>query len=816
MVTVPRLEDFSAEELAQARALSPAFARYSQLLSDPHIDPLHAQRHRAWCEVVASTFFGKASTEDLCLFWSETADRLLQQVWQECGLDEHEAVLFALGKQGAQELNLSSDIDLLIVAEPREVIHVEKGLRRFQTRLQQNGPHGFCFRLDFDLRPGGKMGPMITSPSQFQDYYWSQGETWERLALVRLRHIAGANSLKQQIEDLARRFSYRKFLDFTLLDDLKALRSKVHQTGFDRRENELHLKLEVGMIRDIELFVHSLLILNGGKILDLQTRSTPQAIAKLSANQLLSASDAKILNECYWRYRHAENIVQALEDRQTHAYTKSLPLVPGLPDRAELESRRQQIDVIVSALLGKVDLSHVSLPSEELAQRSWLDALGFGELSVNEVWPRLASATALSHKNDRDERARQEFLFSFINALAKHPERDLGLSLLVDFVKATRAKASFFTMLLHSPKLIHDLARLFCLSPYLGHILASRPELLEHFILQVDDEWSPEVDVMLNQMAERKLMTEIWAANQFLSDHDLAPLYSRITGTADDVCTQMLKQLKSEFSGSTVELLALGKWGGYELGLRSDLDFIFVTPGRPVESDFKVAKRFISRLTDPLKGGNLYEVDLRLRPSGQSGPLLVGHEQLVRYWRESAQPWERQAYLRARLVGQAFSVDKSDLIQKPLSIADLEELQRIRAKLLKPISENKLDLKYAPGGLLDLEFVAQTAILQKQLSGSPASTGEMVQFLSSHDPKWRLYAKPLHKAYSRMRQWEQGFQLATAFKVSETGPDKPAFVKAAQLFGEGPETAWEEITHLLANSGRILNELDPTGYNSRS
>src|SRR5688572_2421299 len=100
------------------------------------------------------------------------------------------------------------------------------------------GDLGFCYRLDFDLRPGGKMGPLLTNPSQFQDYYWSQGETWERLALVRLRAVTGSTTLAQSISDLAERFSFRKFLDFTLLEDLKALRAQVHQKGFVRKDSE--------------------------------------------------------------------------------------------------------------------------------------------------------------------------------------------------------------------------------------------------------------------------------------------------------------------------------------------------------------------------------------------------------------------------------------------------------------------------------------------------------------------------------------------------------------------------------------------------
>ncbi|NJL24031.1 MAG: hypothetical protein HC902_01820 [Calothrix sp. SM1_5_4] len=289
MVALPELGTYTQEQRELARTWSPAFFRYEKVLSDPRIDDVHALRHQAWMKCVLATYFRPSSAREVCAYWSRIADELLIRAWRECGLDQGDSVLFALGKHGAEELNLSSDIDLMVVADPKNALTLEKGLRRFQQILHQPRDFGFCFRLDFDLRPGGKMGPWITSPAQFQDYYWSQGETWERLAMVRLRAVTGSPALQRQIQDLARRFSYRKFLDFTLLEDLKALRSQVHQKGFQRRDGELHVKLDVGGIRDIELFVHSLLVLNGGKMPELQTRSTAGALERLKRKKPAAA-----------------------------------------------------------------------------------------------------------------------------------------------------------------------------------------------------------------------------------------------------------------------------------------------------------------------------------------------------------------------------------------------------------------------------------------------------------------------------------------------------------------------------------------------
>lgn len=810
MVALPGLDTYAPEQLTRARAMSPAFAHYERLLQLTTIDSLHARRHRAWCECVMATFFETAPTAMVCAYWSQTADTIVQDAWQETGLNDFEAVLFALGKHGAMELNLSSDIDLMIVAEPKHALEVEKRLRKFQHLLHFPTEFGFCFRLDFDLRPGGKMGPLITSPSQFQDYYWSQGETWERLALVRMRAIAGSKVLEKQIGDLARRFSFRKFLDFTLLEDLKAMRAQVHQKGFQRQEHELHIKLEVGGIRDIELFVHSLLVMNGGKMPDLQTRSTEEALVRLGGAGILPPHEVQLLTESYWFYRHLENSVQALEDRQTHVLTDRTQQILALPGRAEVVARMKQVDATVSSLLGKVDLAQVHLPQDEAAQKTWLKNLGFSEDVIDQAWEQLMKATALSHKNDRDERARQEFLFTFVSAIARHKalDRDLGLQITVDFVQAMRAKATFFSMLLRSPRLIDDLSRLFCLSPYLGSILASRPELMDHFILQVDEAWAADMEKLLQQMSERKLLTELWSANQFLNDRDLAGLFARITATADEICLQLLSQLKHEYPDALVKIIALGKWGGEELGLRSDLDFIFVTPSKPKESDFKVARRFISRLTDPLKGGNLYEVDLRLRPSGQSGLLLVAEDSLHEYWRDTAKAWERQAYSRARPLG--FRLDMKILMDRGLNATELEELKTIRAKLLQKKSDGELDIKYVPGGLLDIEFTAQTALLAHQVRGAGASTADMIEHLRKNVPLWK-HGDRLTAIYNELRTFEQMLQLSSTYKIGAARKDQADFVKACALNGLSAFDGWKKLNDLTGESRKILNDLDPTG-----
>lgn len=794
------------------RRASPAFEIYHQLLQKiPQTEPqkLRHERHVAWCECALATFFSVATAEEICAFWSDAADSVLLRAWNLAGLSEEPAALFALGKLGARELNLSSDVDLMIIARPEVAAEVEKKLREFRRLIHHRDDWGSCFRIDFDLRPGGTMGPVIVTPSQFQDHYWSQGEAWERLALVRMRLLTGPEDIHQNIMDLAQRFSFRKFLDYSLLEDFKALRSQIHQSTLVRDENQTHLKLGMGGIRDIELFLHSLLVMNGGKISNLRVRSTSQAAQNLAQEKLLPPTEAQHLLETYWYYRQIENQLQAVSDTQTHALEWSrLPALWNWPTEVELRERMKSVDSIVSGLLGRVNILEPQLPATAAEQEVWLRQLGYSEDAITNAWPQLIKATALSYKNDRDEWARRQFLYAFIEKMkAIGNDHNLGLHILVDFVKATRAKATFFSLLLREPLLLADLARMFSLSPYLGAILSARPELLDNFILMRDEEWSGDLSNLMEQASSRKLLIELRSANSFLRSFDLDELMNNTTRTADEICSAVLDAIKRETGSRQLEILALGKWGGREMGLRSDLDFIFMTPDEPRQEDFKAARRFISRISDPQKGGMLYGMDLRLRPSGQAGAILIGRAQLELYWRESAAAWERQAYLRMRPLRADIDFDKTIFVSRGLSEDDARELHQIRGKLLKGDTPGFVDLKYTPGGLLDIEFVVQTLALKGKIPVDPGTVRALNQLSLSEKDR-----RGLEKTYRFLRTLEQLSQLSAAHSVTRIEFESESFARACALWKKDSNNVIEELTAILEASRATLNRIDPTGY----
>lgn len=790
---------YTLEEQEKIKARSPASAHYLALLTRSELPSLYRLRYESWLNAVFATEFSSASTEAINTAWSATADELLRQAAQMSGFSNLASTVLALGKLGAGELNLSSDVDLVAIVEARDLAPAETAIKKFRQILSNVNEFGWLLRVDFDLRPGGRFGPLLITPQQLRDYFWSQGETWERLAWVRARAIWGSTEMKSEIDEIISQFCYRKYIDFTLFEELKHLRARIHSVA-QTTSGEFNLKLSRGGIRDIELFVHSLLIIHGGRSPDIRTHSTSEALKRLRDKNLLPVADSEFLLNNYWLLRRRENQLQAINDQQTH--TTSVD--------EELSATSQKINEVVSGLLGPGVGARPSWPEEPEAQTAWLQQKGVSPEAAQNLWPRLLNATALSKKSERDEMARREFLLEFLNSLRGDTlDVDLALEFLTDFVRAVRAKATFFSLLLREPRLIRDLAYLFSVSPYLSHVIINRPDLLDSFVLRAQIEPQGDLDLFLDFQMEKRLLTELIGASTFLRDRNITSLGTNLSQTADDITTRLLQRLAQELNCEPPHLLALGKWGGQELGVHSDLDFVFVCEKAPTENQQRLARRFISLLSTPHRGGKLYAVDLRLRPSGASGPLILSKENLEDYLRNRALAWERQSYLRARAVAPWQWSASSFLYEQNLTEADKVELKRIGDKLVCSANSSTIDLKHEAGGLISIEFAAQIKTLLLKLPLPCANTREMIQALAKADSHWQKQQNSLESIYTWLRTLEQLTQLTAQHSGSTIDLKSKSFHRLARLLNETVEGLEEKIRTHLKSSATILQALDP-------
>lgn len=809
-ISLPELSAYSADEWARAESW-PAISRYRALLerSSDNLDfssAFRIRRHREWLRCTLATYFDRASAKDICEYWSDRADEFIREAWQVSGCEAADMALLALGKLGSRELNLSSDVDLIAVRPDGGTPNL-KVLRDFQSLLSDVTEYGFVLRADFTLRPGGRSSPAIPTASEFEYHYGYHGEMWERLAFVRMRLLAGPGPLQNEVRSFAQKFSFRRHLDYTLIDELKALRSKIRAEKFESRPNIFHLKLGEGGIRELELFVHALQIIHGGRNPQLQSHSTTFALETIANLGLLPEGEARALITSYWYLRDLENRLHGFEDQQTY----SIDLAKGeaaLPAdfAAPLSEVRQDITKITTSFfsLSEVDLDFPEDPDE---QKLWLNKKGFSRESCEETWPSLLDATALSRKSGHDEEARLHFLKGFALKLSEQGlDRDLALSLLLDFVKSVRAKASFFTLLNREPRVRDELARLFSVSPYLGSILASRPELIDEFIFRRLAPPTGDMNALLESLAERRLLAELISATHFLSDFDLKNLCLNISANADEIALTLLDRLRKDHDSTQIQLLPLGKWSGLELGLRSDLDFIFVTQTEPTENDHKVAKRFMSRMTEPHRGGAIYSIDTRLRPSGAAGPIMVTETELQRYLSNDAAAWERQAYTRSRwLNDQAWeptALPAQIASAKGLSDTDKAELRTIRSKLFVLSTPGEIDLKLSPGGLADVEFTAQIALLARAEFSLDPSTSGMIQYLESLDHRWKERGPEIRNRYDFLRRIEQLFQLTTRLSGSKMRTKSDEFRRLALILNR----TVAELESEIRSTFRLLEE----------
>lgn len=794
--------DLTESEKSEIFRLFPVTSIYWNLCQKPieAVLPSRLRQQKAmdFLSAVAASYLEEFTTEEICRFWSDQAEKRIQ-----ISLDHGQSLLadpkpswcvFAFGKLGSRELNLSSDVDLIWVSETSENQDLMAPLRSFQSDLQTENEWGFAHRIDFDLRPGGRMGPIISSFEQWWDYFSNFIDAWERLAFIRFRPLWGDPELVKKIEAHTTALTFRKYLDFSLIDEFKALRQQIHAQNWMRSENKvLDLKLGVGGIRDLELFIHTLQVIYGGKEPSVRVQGTAKAMIELQRLGALSQKDQKFLENHYWRLRHFENLSQARGDQQTHLIKEDFPEELFSPDdRKNLIADMKTCDLLVSTLFGQLNRNERSLPESLPDQKSWIASLGVSQEIVEKYWEDIFSQEVLSRQKSRDDQAKRSFVFQIIT---RGHELGSNLEILIprlrDFIRKSRAKASLFHLLLSHPEQMDRLIHLLVSSLYLSQILINRPEILDVVLLErqpIHDphrSWEEQVRVW----KDRKFFSEILNGLNFLKDLDLEPLLASLTSTADSIALEILGQIKLEIE-SQVEILALGKWGGQEIGLSSDLDFIFVTPQDPTDVDFQVARRFMNRLA---QGDPIYSIDLRLKPFGSSGMMMTSLPELERFLKSEAPAWQRQSYLKARWLTPGKSAQPIfEWATVPgLSSQDFKELGVIQSELHKKAKESPL--KYSPGGLLDLELFVQTSLLKEKKVPSSSRMKDHLKIFASQWPA------EIQSNYLRLRQLEQLYRLNSDQLFDHSSVSRRINTDAFQL----------EISQILSENVNYLMQLDP-------
>jgi glutamate-ammonia-ligase adenylyltransferase len=686
--------------------------------------------------------------------------------------------VIAMGKLGAQELNLSSDIDLIYLlggsAEPRRL---EIAIRIGEAMTEIIAAE--CFRVDLRLRPGGRGSALVIPIESALGYYQSMGDTWERAALLRARAAAGAIDAGGHLLDELARFIYRRYLDFDTLRQLRAMKRQIEQELRSPDMIERNIKLGRGGIRELEFIVQSLTLIYGGRDPRLRTAMTLEALDRLVAFDYLSSSRAQKLREAYLFLRDTEHKLQVAAGLQTHtlpdqaedlavlAARLSFGKTPDAPARmrSTLRDHREFVATQFREMLaGGGDRNEVKV--SVAAETAWRAAgdndraiaalmeLGFSRpaQSANHLALLAKGATqpsASAHRRELLDRLGPE-LIDEIRSLA---DPDLALMNLASFISAVGARTSFLGLLEEHPATRRVLLRLFASSSHLSSLFIRHPEILDTLVrsdlarvrrtavdlredlaglVRASEDFEARLDAIRSFRQQEFLRVAI---ADLAGDLDLEGVQVELTGLAETVLREAVQLARDEVAKrfpATADLklcaIAMGRLGAGEMSYNSDLDLIFVyheagdNAAGAREVAARVVQKLIAILDAPTREGIAYKLDLRLRPSGNAGPLVASLAGFREYHRQSSAVWERQALVRARVItGDAWLGGEVELsrrefvFERGLTPDKVAEILAMRMRMEQEIgteTKERLNLKQGRGGLVDVEFITQMMVLR--------------------------------------------------------------------------------------------------------
>ena len=685
--------------------------------------------------------------------------------------------ILAMGKYGAGELNYSSDIDFCVFYDPERIAlprpeRAERTLIKFVQKLiagfERITAEGYIFRTDLRLRPDPRSNAVAVSTRTAERYYETLGQNWERAAMIKARVCGGDKAAGDDfIQSVLRPFIWRRSLDYAAIEDIHSIKRQIQARQGD---NDLmaaghHLKLGTGGIREIEFYAQTQQLILGGRNPDVRTPRTVSALEALSRAGFIGHEDAAALSLHYAALRKYEHAAQMREDAQTHLAPEESAARLQL---AQL-SGFQSLDAFDTALVQTITDVHrrylalfpefESLGLEEgtlsftgvephPATLQTLEALGFVDRAA--IWRHMANWLGGRISATRTERARElltRLAPRLIKICANSDAPDAAFRAFGSFFERVNGGVSLLSMFLQEPESLAKIIDLMLISPRLADTLAGRPAILDAMIapdfmrvnidalgrdytaaLSPDYDFEESMNVVRRRLREDQFRIAASVLSSHMSAADSALALSTL---ADKTLEVMLPVAARETERRTGPLegayavIALGKAGGRELSLSSDLDVmvIYDAPADFQTRFTKLTQRLVSAVSSVTAEGRLYELDMALRPSGRSGPIAVSLEAFERYYEDGAWTWEFMALTRARVMSASssdFSNQLSAIIASNI-MAPREDLDMPRdiAEMLRRLRQEKpprgpWDIKLMQGGARDIEFIAQSLYLARR------------------------------------------------------------------------------------------------------
>jgi len=716
-------------------------------------------------------------------------------------------VVLGMGKLGAYELNLSSDIDLIFCfpangetdGERKNLDNQDFFIRLGQKLVQaldNQTVDGFVFRVDMRLRPFGSAGPLACSFAAMESYYQDQGREWERYAMIKARVVAGDKAAGAELATLLRPFVYRKYIDFSAFESLRDMKTMINRE-VRRKGLDQNVKLGAGGIREVEFIAQAFQLIRGGRDIDLQQRELLNILPQLPEKVGMPDSAVTELVEAYTLLRNVEHGIQAIADKQTQELPQDdegrarLAFAQGTDGwealAAELERHRQNVSRHFADVIAPADETE---EGEDALRAEWLslwqglmddeDAGLFlreqgyeqPELALKALQDLKALRTVQMLQQVATERL-EAVLPLLLTAVGQCENAEATLQRVLVLVQAVLRRSAYFVLLSENPAALQQLVRLCSASAWFAEQLAKQPVLLDELI-DAHTLYSPpnlealrtELRQQLLRIPEDDIEQLMETLRYFKHAHMLKVAASDITGVlplmkVSDYLTWLAEAvleavLEIAWRNLTEKhgvpqkapgvpcdpdfiIVGYGKVGGIELSYGSDLDLVFLhdaaanleTDGeRPIANTVffnRLGQRIIHILNTFTPSGMLYEVDMRLRPSGNSGLLVSSLKAFEEYQRKDAWTWEHQALVRARVVaGSPALAERFEQVRQVIlgqardTAALCKDVVEMREKMRQHLGsrpsgdaeQRVFHLKQDPGGIVDIEFLVQFLVLR--------------------------------------------------------------------------------------------------------
>jgi glutamate-ammonia-ligase adenylyltransferase len=698
-------------------------------------------------------------------------------------------------------------------------VNVTRGLVKL---LQERTADGYVFRVDLRLRPDPSSTQIAMSTDAALDYYERRGQNWERAALIKARPCAGdIDAGEKLIHDLSP-FIWRKYLDYATIADVHEMKRQIHAyRGHGEIAVEGHnIKLGRGGIREIEFFVQTQQLIAGGRHSELRGRGTVAMLAVLAAEGWIDAAARDELTAAYDFLRRLEHRLQMMADEQTHTLPSDAAALGIFARFFGFKGRDDFAEALVSHLR-KVERHYVKLfeSAPELLARQ--QNLSF-DASEGETFDRLAQIGFLqppavveavrkwragAYRALRGEQARAnltDLVPVIIDQLSRAENPDAAVAAFDRFLAGLRAGGRFLSLLRQNPELIRFVALILGTAPRLADILAQHPHFIDplidpRFFGSLPDEKRLEAELARTLEDSRGYEAVLDAIRLFGQEHmfligarilsgsvsaeQAGEIFARL---ADVLLRAVHKMAETDFAathghirGAESAILALGRLGAREMTASSDLDLIVIydfdqkrpnsngkRPLHGAQYFARFTQRLISALNVQTNYGVLYQVDMRLRPSGRSGPVATQIDGFRNYQEREAWTWEHMALTRARVVSGSpdFAAKIETAIRdvlcrkrNPRTVAD--DVVEMRAAIAKEKGDaNPWDLKYVAGGLVDIEFIVQylqlthAAAMPEILDTSTARTLEKASRLGVLKPEDAEVLRPAVRLFHDLTQ----------------------------------------------------------------